>query len=118
MPSPSLVLGLHAFKEWDDLLQDNLRVADLNRKLVQEFYAEHGAKSVSHDFSQGFFGLLTVPKRFSSGLKFSQEMRKHGLFLRPGELFLAPKTVRFHIMAQPEVFAKWWPKITNYFSNK
>jgi histidinol-phosphate/aromatic aminotransferase/cobyric acid decarboxylase-like protein len=114
MPNPSIQLGLRAAEHWGELIQPNLMLANANRPLLQQWEEEHPL-SLSHDFSNGFFGLLRIPKDFKDGEAFSKEILKLGIYLKPGRLFRAPKHVRLHILVSPKEFVKVWDQIISYY---
>lgn len=114
MPSPSIQMGLRAAEHWDELIKPNLVLANANRPLLQK-WGQDNPHVLSHDFSNGFFGLLRVPKKFKDGEAFSSEILKSGTYLKPGRLFRAPKHVRLHILVSNDVFMNIWQKIRFYY---
>lgn len=101
-PAHSILAGLKAVENWDGLVAPNLKRADENRGILQS-WAQKNPNRLSHDFSRGYFGTLTVPERFRSGDEFANEfLRETGVWLRPTTLFYQPKAVRFHMLLEPD----------------
>ncbi len=111
MPAFSVCAGLKAVKHWSELTAPNLARADQNRQLVQK-WAEKNPGRLSHNFAQGYFGTLSVPKPFRSGDEFAQYfLKKTNVWLRPTRLFHMPKAIRFHLLAPTTDWAKVAPSL-------
>lgn len=102
-PMPIIPVMEVAFKQWQDINSYLQKMADQNRGYFQKIYKED-PKSLSHDFSKGFFGMLKAPPSLKTGKAAMKKALKDGVCLRDGAHFEMPKWVRFHILLGPGPF--------------
>lgn len=88
--------------------------ADANRPVLREFAARFPGV-LSHDFTQGHFGTMRVPRRFATGTAFARELHKHSIAVCPCEPFGMKGAVRFNAMAEAGKFKRALSTITRYY---
>lgn len=114
LPTMSVLYGLKALQNWQKLMQPNLECANANRSLWQKFSLDSPGL-LSHNFANGYFAVLKVPKKFKTGEAFSKDVLKSGIYVRPTRLFYLPDHVRFHILITQQQNEKLFETIKSYF---
>lgn len=105
MPMASLQLADLALIKWKSLISPIQDRAQINRALVEAFSKNHPTVMLGR-FDLGNFLTLKVPKKFTSGAEFSNALLRRSVWVRAGENFFQPKTIRLHLMLEPKKFKK------------
>ncbi|NJL26118.1 MAG: pyridoxal phosphate-dependent aminotransferase [Calothrix sp. SM1_5_4] len=103
MPLPSLRIAEMALKSWDKLLKPTLDTIDKNHGILTNFAHELNLPIVDAA-STGSFVSIQTPQEFKSGRSFAKRLLEHSIWVRAGEDFGNPGTVRMHMMSEPKKF--------------
>lgn len=98
MPTPSLQVANQALSNWKKLLLPSFQNILLNSEVARNLPLTASL--------QGSFASLRVPKKFSSGHQFAEALRKKSVWVRAGEWFENPRTVRINLLTEPSKFKK------------
>lgn len=114
VPTLPLVAAAEILPRWSAIVSSHRARAEKNRPLVRAFHSEnHGC--LSHDFSQGHFGTLTVPRKFKTAASFAKELARKSVKVAPGEAFESPSSVRFSIGVDADKFQRAFKIIGSYY---
>ena len=115
VPTLPLVAASEILPKWNEIVAHHRARVDANRATVRAFGQAHPGV-LSHDFSQGHFGTLVIPRKFKTAAKFAEELaKKHSIKVAAGEPFDAPKAVRVSLWAEPARVSRAFEKISEYY---
>jgi arginine:pyruvate transaminase len=114
LPTAPLQIAEECLSQWSRLLEDNLNLADKNRKIVLEFRAKN-PDLISIPPTAGHFFTLKVPKNFKSGRSFAKALLKKSVWVRPGEDFQMKGFVRVGLLIPNGDFAEAFSRIESFY---
>jgi aspartate/methionine/tyrosine aminotransferase len=103
-----------ALDNWMKINSDLRKIFTPNKKLIQNFNKKYPGY-LSHDFENGFFGMLKIPADFSSGKEFAEKFLSKGILIRDGAHFEMPDYVRFNSALPAKDFKKVFEEIAKYY---
>lgn len=114
VPTLPLIAAAEILPRFDEIVGEHRARVDANRAALKEFNAKHPGV-LSHDFTQGHFGTLTIPRRFKTAASFTKELGRKGIKVAAGEPFDAPKEVRISAFADATQMKKALEAISTYY---
>jgi|GEM_PF-5373093 len=114
VPTLPLVAAGGVLPRWTEIVSASRARADQNRPLIRRFNSEN-PNCLSHDFSEGHFGTLEIPRRFKTAASFSKEIARKSVKVASGESFGCPDSVRISINVEPAKFARALEIIATYY---
>jgi aspartate/methionine/tyrosine aminotransferase len=114
VPTLPLIAAAEILPRFHTIVGEHGARVDANRASLKEFGAKHPG-ILSHDFTQGHFGTLKIPRRFKTATSFAKELAKRGIKVAAGEPFDAPKEVRISAFADANQMTKALETISTYY---
>jgi aspartate/methionine/tyrosine aminotransferase len=114
MPTAPLQIADQCLDHWSELLEDNLKLADENRKIVLEFDAKNPGLIPIRP-SSGHFFTMKIPKNFKSDRGFANALLKKSVWVRPGEDFQMKGFVRVGLLIPSSDFAEAFKRIDSFY---
>ena len=114
VPTLSLTGASLVLPRFWEIVESHKRRADANRAAIREFAADHPGV-LSHDFSIGHFGVMKVPRGFTSGEAFARVLERKSISVCPCEPFGMKNAIRFNLLAEPRKFSKALAAITSFY---
>lgn len=114
LPTSPLQIAEQCLTQWSRLLEDNLKLADKNRKVALEFSSKYPGLIPIPPVAGHFFA-LKVPRNFKSGRSFAKALLKKSVWVRPGEDFQMNGFVRVGLLIPNSDFIEAFSRIENFY---
>ncbi|MEK7356918.1 MAG: pyridoxal phosphate-dependent aminotransferase [Bdellovibrionota bacterium] len=114
VPTLPLVGASLVIPRWTEIVFAHRARVEANRAVLQDFNSRFPGV-LSHDFSRGHFGVLKVPRPYSTGKSFAKALTKASVKVAACEPFDMPNGVRISAWIEPSKFQKAIQTISKFY---